>query len=86
VAIVLPAGFERAAGWAAGGERPPVEILHHPTTSAERQWAEGVLTETVMRQLARDRFGGLADAALAPPFKVEAAAVSPHPGASFNSY
>ena len=84
VAIVLPAGFDAAAGWAAGGDRPPVEILHHPTTGAERQWAEGVLTETVMRQVARTRFGGLADAALAPPFHAEAVAVGG--AAGFDSY
>lgn len=81
VAIVLPAGFERAAEWA--GDRPPVEILHHPTTAAERQWAEGVLTETVMRKLARDRFGA-ADVT-APPFRAEATAVAGAAG-GFDSY
>ncbi|MBN9517617.1 ABC transporter permease, partial [bacterium] len=83
VAIVLPAGFEQVAEWA-GGERPPVEILHHPTTAAERQWAEGVLTETVMRKLAHDRFG-VGAAALAPPFRAEATAVAGAAG-GFDSY
>jgi ABC-2 type transport system permease protein len=81
VAVVLPAGFERAAGW--GTDRPPVEILHHPTTAAERQWAEGVLTETVMRKLARDRFGNAAS--VAPPFRAEATAVAGAAG-GFDSY
>ncbi|MFO0796496.1 MAG: ABC transporter permease [Gemmataceae bacterium] len=81
VAIVLPAGFEKAAAWA--GERPVVELLHHPTTAAERQWAEGVLTETVMRKLARDRFGDTA--ALAPPFRAEATSVAGAAG-GFDSY
>ncbi|QDU18805.1 ABC transporter permease [Urbifossiella limnaea] len=81
VAIVLPSGFERAAAWA--GERPVVELLHHPTTAAERQWAEGVLTETVMRKLARDRFGDTA--ALAPPFRAEATSVAGAAG-GFDSY
>jgi ABC-2 type transport system permease protein len=87
VAIVLPAGFEKVAAWAAGAARPPVEILHHPTTAAERQWAEGVLTETVMRKLARDRFGGLAGGAeaFAPPFRAEATAVAGAAG-GFDSY
>ncbi|HEX4610128.1 MAG TPA: hypothetical protein VH092_18185, partial [Urbifossiella sp.] len=78
VAIVLPAGFEKVAEWAAGADRPPVEILHHPTTGAERQWAEGVLAEVVMRKLAHDRFGGLATGAeaFAPPFRTEATAVA----------
>jgi ABC-2 type transport system permease protein len=87
VAIVLPAGFEQVAGWATGADRPPVELLHHPTTAAERQWAEGVLTETVMRKLARDRFGVVAGGAdpFAPPFRTEATAVAGAAG-GFDSY
>lgn len=81
VAIVLPAGFEKAAEW--GTERPAVEILHHPTTAAERQWAEGVLTETVMRKLARDRFGDAV--AVQPPFRAEATSVAGAAG-GFDSY
>ncbi|MDB5305925.1 MAG: transporter permease [Gemmataceae bacterium] len=91
VAVVLPRGFERVKDWTpgGGGDRPPVEILHHPTTVAERQWAEGVLTETVMRGLAREKLGGLAGAggdAFAPPFRTEAAPVTGPGRAHFNAY
>ena len=84
VAIVLPAGFERITD---GADRPAVELLHHPTTTAERQWAEGVLTETVMRRLAKARYGDLvSDAALAPPFRAEPQAVTGAAHARFSAY
>ncbi|HYH68181.1 MAG TPA: ABC transporter permease [Urbifossiella sp.] len=81
VAIVLSVGFQKAAEW--GVDRPAVEILHHPTTAAERQWAEGVLTETVMRKLARDRFGD--GTPVEPPFRAEATSVAGAAG-GFDSY
>ena len=88
VAIVLPAGTERLAEWEPGStDRPAVEILHHPTAAAERQWAEGALTEVVMRRLAREKYGDLlkdkVDLAVAPAFRVEAAAVTE---GNFNTY
>lgn len=84
VAIVLPVGFGRVAD---GADRPVVELLHHPTTTAERQWAEGVLTEAVMRRLAKARYGSLvSDAALAPPFRAEPAAVTGSAHARFSAY
>jgi ABC-2 type transport system permease protein len=87
VAIVLGMGFERVTEWSAAEERPGVELLHHPTTAAERAWAEGVLTETVMRRLAKARYGdAVADAALAPPFKAEPAAVTGAAHARFSAY
>jgi ABC-2 type transport system permease protein len=92
VAVVLPHGFERLKGWQPGqsGECPEVRILHHPAAGAERQWAEGAVTEVVMKQLAREKFGALADgkgeAAFAAPFRVNASAVSAGSGAKFNSY
>jgi ABC-2 type transport system permease protein len=87
VAVVLPVGFARAKDWQPGhGERPRVVVLHHPAAGAERAWAEGVVTEVVMRRVARERFGGIgADAAFAPPFRVEAAAAG-GADARFNSY
>src|SRR5262249_45406629 len=65
--------------------RPELLLLHHPNASAERQWAEGVVSEVVMKCVAREAFGA-SDAESAPPFKVEAATVSPHPRTQFNSY
>jgi ABC-2 type transport system permease protein len=91
VAVVLPAGFERLKGWQPGvsGERPELRLLHHPAAGAERQWAEGVVTEVVMRRLARETFGGFlqgkGEDVLAAPFRVDAAAVSTG-GATFNAY
>ena len=82
VAIVLPRGFESLAS---GGRQPPVQILHHPTTSAERQWAEGVLTEIVMKRLAKEKFGSVTEA-FAPPFQTEALPVSGSSHAPFNAY
>ena len=86
VAIVLPRGFERVKDWQPGasGDRPPIELLHHPMASAERQWAEGVLTEIVMRKLSREKFGAFA--AIEPPFRIEAAAIGGSGQASFNAY
>jgi ABC-2 type transport system permease protein len=87
VAVVLPVGFERLKEWQPGiaAARPEVRLLHHPNAQAERQWAEGVVSELVMKRVAREAFGA-DEKESAPPFKVEAAAVSPHPRTRFNSY
>jgi ABC-2 type transport system permease protein len=91
VAIVLPRGFEAVTKWQPEStERPPVEILHHPLSAAERQWAEGVLCEVVMKKLAREKFDGLlgepGKIAFDPPFRVEAAAVTGAAHSGFNAY
>lgn len=87
IAIVLPRGFETLAEWTPGrdAETPRVRILHHPLSSAERQWAEGAFTEIAMKRLAREKFAGvLSPAAFAPPFRVEASSIAgPR---EFNSY
>ena len=87
VAVVLPAGFERLKAWQPGSTdpRPELLLLHHPNAQAERQWAEGVVSELVMKCVAREAFGANENES-GPPFKVEAAAVSPHPHTRFNSY
>ena len=77
VALVLPADLGTA------GRVPTVEILHHPTAAAERQWAEGVLTEVVMRRAANEKFGVLA-AGFSRPFTVDAS--TPRAHAAFNAY
>ncbi len=86
VAVVLPVGFDKLKDWepGAGGSRPDVRILHHPSATTERQWAEGVVTDSVMRRTAREAFGAK-ESEVAPPFRVQADAVSAHPGA-FDSY
>lgn len=87
VAVVLPAGFERLKEWQPGivAARPELLLLHHPNAGAERQWAEGVVSELVMKRVAREAFGANEQES-APPFRVEAATVSPHPRTRFNSY
>ena len=81
VAVVFPEGFERLATWAPGqsGERPRVHVRHNPLAESEGQWADGVVSEVVMRRLARDRLapwtGG--DGVVSLPFAVEA---GPSPG------
>jgi ABC-2 type transport system permease protein len=87
VAVVLPAGFERLKDWEPGSaaERPELRLLHHPNAAAERQWAEGVITELVMRRVAIAALGAKEEE-VAPPFRIAAASVSPHPDAQFNSF
>jgi ABC-2 type transport system permease protein len=42
IAIVLPQGFERLKNWQPGQtDRPTIQILHNPSTGAERQLAHG---------------------------------------------
>ncbi|OWK45696.1 ABC transporter permease [Fimbriiglobus ruber] len=95
VAVVFPKGFDALTGWTPGaaGERPSVRILHDPLSESESQWAEGVVSEVVMRRLARDRLapvaralGGTADDAAAVPFAVETVAVTGSRVDGFNSY
>ena len=43
IAIVLPSGFEQLKDWQPGQtNKPAIQLLHHPTTGAERQWASAV--------------------------------------------
>lgn len=93
VAVVFPAEFERLAGWTPGtaGDRPRVRVLHNPLSASEGQWAEGVVSEAVMRRLAKEKLApwagsGAGDAALALPFAVETATVAGATQDGFNSY
>jgi ABC-2 type transport system permease protein len=89
VAVVLPTGFEELKRWQPGvsAARPELRLLHHPNATAERQMAEGVVTEAVMKRVTREAFADVIppDAPLSPPFQVSTQGVSAHPGA-FNSY
>jgi len=89
VAVYFPGGFERLASWKPGaaGERPRVLIRHNPLAASEGQWAEGVLSEIVMRRLAKDRLApwtGGGDVAL--PFAVDTTAVAGSACEGFNAY
>ena len=89
VAVVFPAEFERLADWTPGaaGDRPRVRVLHNPLSASESQWAEGVVSEAVMRRLAKEKLTPWAgDAGLTLPFAVETAAVCGAAHDGFNSY
>lgn len=87
VAVVFPADFEKLATWKPGseGEKPRVQVLHNPLCASEAQWAEGLVSEAVMKKLAKDRLGPVVgESALAMPFEVNTREQSDHAG--FNSY
>jgi ABC-2 type transport system permease protein len=87
VAVLLPAGFDAAAALDRGAAVPCVQVLHAPGSDLEARWAEGLLTEVVLREAAVDLFGPLAPAgALRPPFAVERRAVAGPGGATFNTW
>ncbi len=85
VAVVLPKSFETLATWTPGrADRPRMELLHNPLCTMEAQWAEGVVTEVVLRSIANAQLGPLASDAL--PFQSEAFAISGDSRSAFNPY
>ena len=86
VAVVLPKSFETLATWTPGraGDRPRMELLHNPLCTMEAQWAEGVVTEVVLRCIAKAHLGPLVSDAL--PFQSEAIAISGDARSAFNPY
>jgi ABC-2 type transport system permease protein len=90
VAIVLPADFDAVAHPAAPVP-PCVQILHHPGHEVESRWVEGILTEAVFREAAREWLGPLARlrpdlARLDRPFTVQRAALPAGGALSSNAY
>jgi ABC-2 type transport system permease protein len=88
IAVVLPAGFDELKSWQPGQHtnRPSVNILHHPVASAERHWAEGAVSEVVVKELGRAKLGNLAKVyEPTAPFQVTATAVAAG-SPRFNSY
>ena len=87
VAVVFPLGFGQSVMHTE--ERPKVQLMHNPLSAVEGQWAEGVLTEVVMKRLARKKLASLGmspDAQLERPFgltRIVVPAEAVHP---FNSY
>ena len=92
VAVVLPAGFGRVAalGRPAGEAAPSVQLLHHPASEVESRWAEGVLTEVVLREAAREALAPLAAAhpglKIGRPFTVDHTAVGAAGPVAVDSY
>jgi len=88
IAINLPADLERLKSWRPGsrGPHPHVEILHHPLCASESQWAEGIVTEVLLRKMAREQLGPTLGAAVATvPFDVTVREANGH-HSGFNSY
>jgi len=88
IAVIFPLGFEALADWkpGCGGPRPTVLVLHDPLCGSESQWAEGIVSEAVMRKLAREKLTPLVgEASTALPFAVETVEVR-ELRAGFNSY
>lgn len=56
VVIVLPVGLGKVslAQLSSNKDRPCVELWHHPRAHWEARWVEGVLTEVVLRECARE--------------------------------
>ncbi|HEY2996637.1 MAG TPA: ABC transporter permease [Methylomirabilota bacterium] len=86
VAVIIPPGFGEGAGRAllAGRERPQLELLYDPSRAAELAMVRGILTEHVMRAVAREVFPGRPDFAL--PYHVRAEAMTARAGALYNGY
>lgn len=82
VAVIVPATY--------GTTSPPkVEVLHHPLSAMESQWAEGVISEVVARRSARTflvPLGLSPDLADRPPVTIQRSETSGSASAKFNSY
>ncbi len=87
VALILPAGFGEASRQRARqGQSPHVELLNHPLAAMESQWAEGVLTEVIMKRAAREFLEPLGlKASLERPFRVERRTIPAESQHTFNS-
>lgn len=95
VAVVFPNGFEALANWTPGTsgpmEKPNVRILHNPLAEGEGQWAEGIVSEILMRRVARDRLTPwvgpeAAEVGASLPFAVDARPVGGSSLEGFNAY
>ncbi len=73
IALVIPRDF--ASQLASRKKAPSIEILHHPTTSLESKWAEGIFTEIAFHEAAPELLGfwlpGSASLKLERPFEVK---------------
>ncbi len=88
VVVILSKELEALEHWSFSAEqnRPTVEVLHHPLCANEAQWAEGVVTEALLRHLAEHRFKPLlGDKPLSTPFQVKTVELLGHQD-GFNAY
>jgi ABC-2 type transport system permease protein len=84
VAVVLTADLESLTVMHLGHSayRPRLEILHHPLCATESQWAEGVVTEVVLRSLAKHQLG----TTIVSPFQTQHTIVGGATHTQFNAY
>ncbi|VTS07222.1 ABC transporter permease [Tuwongella immobilis] len=87
VAIILPRGTDSVSD----PRKPEFELVHHPQAGLESQWAEGVLTEVLMRRAAKEWLGPLAgtlDGKLdrGMPFAITRRTPKPQIGRAFDAY
>ena len=73
IALIIPKDF--ASQIALKKKVPAIEILHHPSSSLESKWAEGIFTEIAFREAAPELLGfwlpGAASLKLERPFEVK---------------
>ena len=73
IALVIPKDF--ASQIALKKKVPAIEILHHPSSSLESKWAEGIFTEIAFREAAPELLGfwlpGASSLKLERPFEVK---------------
>ncbi len=82
VAVVFPANFR------ARPNGSPIELMHHPLSAMESQWAEGLVTEAVMKRAAREYLEpmGVPAAAIERPFAVRRTSIPSDTAHPFNTY
>ncbi|MCS7022404.1 MAG: ABC transporter permease [Gemmataceae bacterium] len=96
VALIIPEGFGQAAAqgarlWMQPSEqhRPQLIVLHGATAVTEKEWAAGVITEIVMKQLCLHHFGQWMpkdQGNWQPPLQMIFQRLAPSPQAHFNVY
>ncbi len=92
IVVVLPAGFDRIASLSRppGSVPPKVRLLYHPGSAVEGRWAEGVLTEVVVREAAEQMLAPLRKVnphlTAERPFTVEREPVAAGGALSANAY
>jgi ABC-2 type transport system permease protein len=86
IAVVLPANLETLAEWIPGtpNDRPAIRVMHNPLSQSEGQWAEGLVSEVLMKHLAGTAMAGFGEVPTIPFTVSTREATGPH--ASFNSY
>jgi ABC-2 type transport system permease protein len=88
VLVILHQDLARLNDWRgkASADRPTLEVKHHPLCQSEAQWAEGVVTEALLKHLAQQRFKPfLGDGQFTTPFQVKTTELLGH-SEGFNAY